>query len=50
MTETNEELSQQIEMLQTRLDAAEEALRAIQSKEVDALVIYKEDSEQRNRI
>jgi PAS domain S-box-containing protein len=43
MTITIEELIQKNDALQARLDAAEEALRAIQSGEVDALVIYGED-------
>ncbi len=42
---TLEELIQKNEDLQSRLDTAEEALRAIQSGEVDALVIYGEEGE-----
>ena len=46
MTEIIADLIQKTEGLKARLDAAEEALRAIQSGEVDALVIYHEDGEQ----
>jgi PAS domain S-box-containing protein len=52
MIQTREELLSTIETLQARLDdvearaeAAEEALRAIQSGEVDALVVYGEDGD-----
>jgi len=46
MTDTiDNDLIRKNEELQTRLDAAEEALRAIQSGEVDALVIYGEDGD-----
>jgi PAS domain S-box-containing protein len=46
MPDTMRALIRQNEELQARLDAAEEALRAIQSGEVDALVIYGEEGEQ----
>jgi two-component system, LuxR family, sensor kinase FixL len=45
MDETKEDLTRTIEDLQARLDAAEEALRAIRSGEVDALVIYGQDGD-----